>query len=201
MDQQLLLLAFWISWCALHSLLAFNQVKNMAEKMLGSSYRFYRLGYSILAALTLGLLLYYHFSIPAQLFWENKILRFLFAIPLILCGGLVMGVCIKKYFYELSGVQALTASFEKPVVTLQQHGLHKYVRHPLYLGTLLFVWGIFSYFPMLNNLIACGVMTIYVLIGIMLEEEKLIIEYGQQYVDYKENVPKLFPYFTKKGKS
>ncbi len=103
-----------------------------------------------------------------------------------------MIICIRKYFYELSGIQALeNTPVETP--TLQQKGLHKYVRHPLYFGTLLFVWGLFLLLPFLSNLIAVVVLTIYVLIGIHLEEQKLILEYGEKYKQYSKNVPKLIP--------
>ncbi len=101
-------------------------------------------------------------------------------------------MCIRKYFYELSGIQALE---NKPieVPTLQQKGLHKYVRHPLYFGTLLFVGGLFLLLPLLSNLIAAIVITVYVLIGIQLEEKKLFLEYGEEYRKYSERVPKLIP--------
>ena len=103
-----------------------------------------------------------------------------------------MIICIRKYFYELSGVQALeNKPVEKP--TLQQTGLHKYVRHPLYFGTLLFVWGLFLLMPSISNLIAVVVLTIYVLIGIHLEEQKLVLEYGEEYKRYSKKVPKLIP--------
>ena len=101
-------------------------------------------------------------------------------------------MCIRKYFYELSGIQALE---NKPieVPTLQQTGLHKYVRHPLYFGTLLFVGGLFLLLPLLSNLIAAIVITVYVLIGIQLEEKKLFLEYGEEYRKYSGRVPKLIP--------
>lgn len=103
-----------------------------------------------------------------------------------------MVLCIRKYFYELSGIEALeNKAVEKP--TLQQNGLHKYVRHPLYFGTLLFVWGLFLMLPAVSNLIAVVVLTIYVLIGIQLEETKLFLEYGEAYKLYSKQVPMLIP--------
>jgi len=106
-------------------------------------------------------------------------------------GLVIMGICVRKYFYELSGLQA----FQKREfrMTLQQKGLHKYVRHPLYFGTLLFIWGLFVIFPFLNNLIACVVITGYTLIGIELEEKKLQMEFGDEYDEYAKRVPKLIP--------
>ena len=103
-----------------------------------------------------------------------------------------MIMCIRKYFYELSGVQSLQ---NKPVAapTLQQTGLHKYIRHPLYFGTLLYVWGLFLLLPLLSSLIAAVALTVYVLIGIELEETKLVLEYGEEYERYVKKVSKLIP--------
>jgi len=113
-------------------------------------------------------------------------------------GIIIMIICINKYFYELSGVQAL--SKQEAHNTLQQNGLHRFVRHPLYLGTLMFVWGIFILFPFLNNLLACLVMNIYILIGINWEEKQLLIEYGDSYRKYAEKVPGLIPWLFIRAK-
>jgi protein-S-isoprenylcysteine O-methyltransferase Ste14 len=83
--------------------------------------------------------------------------------------------------------------------TLQQGGLHKYVRHPLYLGTLLFIWGLFLIFPLVNNLIAVISVTTYVLFGIKLEEKKLRLEFGESYKKYSKKVPQLIPGLRIKG--
>jgi protein-S-isoprenylcysteine O-methyltransferase Ste14 len=102
-----------------------------------------------------------------------------------------MVICINKYFYEMSGLQAIKNTEAK--ITLQQSGLHKYVRHPLYLGTLLFIGGLFLVFPLISNLIASIVITAYVLIGIRLEEKKLKHQFGDAYIEYAKRVPRLIP--------
>jgi len=124
--------------------------------------------------------------------FSSEIIRYGISIILIAPGLIIMIVCICKYFYELSGIQSLQ---NKPLAapTLQQTGLHKYVRHPLYFGTLLFVWGLFLLLPALSNLIAVVALTVYVLIGIQLEETKLFLEYGEEYKQYSKRVPMLIP--------
>ena len=72
-----------------------------------------------------------------------------------------------KYFKLLSGIHS-TSKTTIPS-ELKLNGIHKYVRHPLYFGTLLFIWGLFFIFPMLNNLISVFGITIYVLIGLRFE--------------------------------
>jgi protein-S-isoprenylcysteine O-methyltransferase Ste14 len=108
-------------------------------------------------------------------------------------GGLtVMGICIKKYFAQLSGLKSLYLN-EKSSNILMITGIHTYIRHPLYAGTFLFIWGLWLLFPLLSLLITNFIITIYTIIGIHWEEEKLEAEFGESYQEYKSKVPKLIP--------
>ena len=109
-----------------------------------------------------------------------------------------MIICIQKYFISLSGFRSLI--YEKSSDTLMINGIHRYIRHPLYLGTFLFIWGLFLIQPYLSLLVANIVITVYTLIGIVFEEDKLVEEFGEQYTQYKKNVPKLFPNIKTKQK-
>lgn len=133
----------------------------------------------------------FQYSMQSPLLIHSFILKIAALIILLLPGTIVMMISIFKYFKLLSGVRSLYQP--KPPVGLKLDGIHKYVRHPLYSGTLLFVWGLFFIFPFLNNLIAVVVMTGYVIIGIKYEEKKLLVEFGNVYVEYIRNVPALLP--------
>ena len=110
----------------------------------------------------------------------------------------IMLISIKKYFLLLSGVRSLF--FPTPASELKINGIHRFVRHPLYSGTILFVIGLFFLFPTLNNLIAVVLLILYVLIGIAFEEKKLLNEFGKNYEEYISNVPMLIPHFKKKNR-
>ncbi|MEO5783335.1 MAG: NnrU family protein [Ginsengibacter sp.] len=139
-SQHWLLFFLWILYAVLHSFFADAAVKERVQKLTGS--RYYRLSYSLFALLSLALLLWYQFSMQSSWLYSYLLVRYVLSIIFIIPGLIIMIICIRKYFYELSGIQALE---NKPVEMpmLQQTGLHKYVRHPLYFGTLLFVWGLF----------------------------------------------------------
>jgi protein-S-isoprenylcysteine O-methyltransferase Ste14 len=77
-------------------------------------------------------------------------------------------------------------------------GIHRYVRHPLYLGTFLAIWGGFLMYPVLSLFVSNIVITLYTLIGIRFEEKKLVQEFGPAYEKYKEQVPKLIPALKRK---
>jgi protein-S-isoprenylcysteine O-methyltransferase Ste14 len=186
-----LLVFLWVLYCLIHSLLAAIKVKLFIAKVSYKFSRYYRLAYTIFAALTLLLILYFQYSFTSPALMNIKDLRYIPFIIILLPGLIIMMISILKYFKLLSGVRTLYQ--ESPSMVLQCEGLHNFVRHPLYLGTLLFIWGLFFIFPMLNNLIAVVIITGYVFIGIRLEENKLLIEFGNLYADYISRVPMLIP--------
>ena len=98
-----------------------------------------------------------------------------------------MGICIKKYFKQMIGIMPA-------VPKLEISGIHKFVRHPLYLGTFLFLIGLFLAFPLLTNLIGVSIIIIYTLIGIKIKKKKLIKLFGSSYELYKEKVPMIIPF-------
>ena len=190
-----LLIVYWIAYCCVHSLLAALRLKSYLQTKRVKFYRYYRLMYSIFAMLTLCLLLIYQYSFPSILLissvWIKDFSLLIFVFP----GLVIMVIAIYKYFRLLSGIRSLYEA--KPPAELRIEGIHKYMRHPLYAGTLLFVWGLFLAFPFLNNLIAVTIITIYTIIGIQFEERKLEIEFGRFYFDYKSKVPMLIPFLRR----
>ena len=187
------LLAGWLLYVILHSVMAGNWLKAKIETLTLSYFRYYRVFYSAFAAVTLACLLVFQFSMESPLLFTPGIFHYAIAFPFASAGLLVMIICIRKYFLNLSGVDVFLKQ-KRPVV-LEKTGLHAYVRHPLYSGTLLFIWALLLLFPLLSNLIACLVITVYTLVGIKMEEEKLMMEFGESYRTYAASVPMLIPHF------
>ncbi len=186
------IVVLWLLFGIWHSLFASTVVKRSAERWMGRHYGWYRPIYSIIALVQTVLVLVYQFSVESIYLWENgRGASSLFTISA-LTGLAVMGISIKKYFINLSGIRVLYKKKEKPV--LETTGLHEYLRHPLYGGTLLFAWSLFLIFPMLSYLLTCIMMTAYTLLGIKLEEKKLENLFGQSYRVYKNNVPMIIPF-------
>lgn len=197
--NHLLLIFFWIIYDVIHSVLADTSVKMFFRKRLKKYFRYYRLCYSIFVTITLGWLLYFQYSFESPVLIKSSLPKFL-AIPFLILPGLViMIISLKKYFILLSGIRSIFIPF--PASELKVEGIHRFVRHPLYAGTLLFVWGLFFVFPFLNNFIAVVLLSIYVTIGIIFEEKKLIKEFGKSYQEYRSKVPKLIPDLSNKKKS
>ena len=158
--------------------------------MLGSRFRYYRIFYVVFAFVTLILILLFQITIMPVLLFTSSPVILVSGILLTSAGLILMMVCIKKYFMSLSGLRSLF--FEKHQHELIITGVHRYVRHPLYLGTFIFIWGLLLIFPHLSLLIMNLVVTLYTLIGIKFEEEKLVEEFGEDYVRYRKRVGALW---------
>jgi protein-S-isoprenylcysteine O-methyltransferase Ste14 len=177
----------------LHSLFASTGFKIAAAKRMGKGSRHYRLYYTLFAFLTLAAIFAYQLSMHNYFFYRLNILLYIAGSVMVLAGLAIMAVCIAKYFFQLSGLKALMQ--EQHSDTLMITGIHRKMRHPLYTGTFIFIWGLFVLFPAASLLIADLVITIYTLIGIRFEERKLILAFGEAYVKYKKEVPMLIPRF------
>lgn len=191
MLSHIVLALLWILYCLTHSVLAAAPVKSKIQIFIGNSYKYYRLAYNVFALLTLALILWYQVRMDTIQLLNRSVVLTVLGILISLSGLLIMVVCIKKYFLSFSGLDAVMNIQQSEPLMIS--GIHKYVRHPLYLGTFMFIWGIFLVYPTLSWVIADSVITIYTLIGIEIEEKKLVEEFGDQYKTYKKRVPKLIP--------
>jgi methanethiol S-methyltransferase len=84
-----------------------------------------------------------------------------------------------------------------PSIEIKKNGLLGIIRHPMYLCLIIYLWcQTFRLIDIILNL----VLTVYVIIGTILEEKKLVLEFGDYYVKYQQEIPMLIP-FTKKHKA
>jgi protein-S-isoprenylcysteine O-methyltransferase Ste14 len=195
MPDHLLLCLSWVFFCFFHSALASGRVKNRVAARWPRLHQNYRPLYTLFAVLTF---------LPIVLFQAGLRSPFLLGsgwrwigIPLAFIGIVLMAVCIRKYFMRLSGLKTLLTSHTGPP-ELRIDGVHRFVRHPLYLGTFLFIWGFFLVVPQLSLLLSNLIIHGYTLIGLRFEEEKLVGTFGGQYERYREEVPGLVPRFLVK---
>jgi methanethiol S-methyltransferase len=192
----------WILWCAFHSILISITVTEYMKRKLGDGFRFYHLFYNAVSVATLIPLVYYTRMIREVpvLHWEGPLaivpaFLLVISIYLFVVGG-------RHYRWkQLLGIaqiregraQGSLAKGDSFVVS----GLHRIIRHPWYLGGILIVWAQdLSVSTILINL----VISVYFVIGSFLEERKLVREFGEQYREYQQTVPMLFPWRWLKAK-
>lgn len=190
-NSYLLLAFFWILWCVVHSLTAALWFKAWAAGWMGKAYRAYRILYNALSAWTVVALVRFQFSIPPDWLFQPTLFTRILGGAMLLGGVVVVVVALRKYSAEFFGMKKLLGNEPPPM--LVQDGLLGRLRHPLYLGTLLFIWGELVIDPRLSHLLVDVLLTAYVFVGIWLEERKLIAQFGDEYRRYRERVPMLVP--------
>jgi len=194
-----ILTGYWILFCVIHHITAMEKCKKMFRSKMGEGFQYYRLIYSFLALATLIFVLWFQLSINSARLGIPVRIKYFVGLPFSILGTFLMGASISKYFIKLSGISVFY--HEKRAASLELNGVHKYIRHPLYLGTLLSMWSLFIFFPLLTNFWGCFSITLYLLlIGIRSEEKKLSIQFGEVYDSYKRSTPKLIPNFLFIGK-
>ncbi len=98
--------------------------------------------------------------------------------------GIFVNFRLKPLTDDLRGI-------ESQPVPLVVRGPYRWIRHPLYLSAILMIW---SYPDLtLDRLLFNVLFTVWVIVGIVLEERDLVALYGEAYHDYQHRVPMLFP--------
>jgi len=193
----LLLVFLWALYGFTHSWLATDRVKLQAQKLLKSGYKYYRLVYNMVSTLGLAGLLFWGAWISDTRLWPQSTWLTFLSLVLATYGVIVIRLSFKQYsIREFLGVYS--AQKIPGQASLKTQGLLRFVRHPIYSGTLLITAGFAIFAPSLTNFIHALCITIYILIGLKFEENKLIREFGNSYLDYQKKVPMLIPKFPLK---
>ena len=191
--------SFWIIITAvlvyggLHSWFASLGLKNRIKLAFGDkAARAYRLIYNLVAILTLLPVLILPialvdreiYSIPFPWLFLTSACQLL-AIVILLAGVLQTGVL------NFLGVCQLIRCEGEEETKLVVTGLYRFMRHPLYTAGLIFIW----FMPKMSwNLVAMNIgISLYILIGVIFEERKLLLEFGPEYAEYRKRTPMLIP--------
>jgi protein-S-isoprenylcysteine O-methyltransferase Ste14 len=165
---------------------------------LGKSYRFYRLGFNTISIGFFTGIVWYQFSLQQTLLIEQSLSIKIIASFTFMIGVIVLFVAFsafnKKEFIGFEQLQTTTKETSSSPKKLVKTGFYAYVRHPLYFGVILMLIGALLFLPNLSMLIFIIASFSYLPIGVMLEEQKLIAEFGEQYVQYQREVKMLFPF-------
>lgn len=185
---------------ALHSLLAARRVKRWAEQRWGMpARRYYRLFFSIMAGLTLLPPLALAALLPDAPLYTIPLPWSLLTGLLQLVGlvGLVYGVLQTGALRFVGLDTALDEGALSRPVPFVDRGLYRWVRHPLYTCSLLFLW----LMPVMTwNLLALNLgVTAYFIIGSRYEEDKLLDEFGEAYAAYRRRTPAFIPRLKRAG--
>jgi protein-S-isoprenylcysteine O-methyltransferase Ste14 len=193
--QYILLVIVWVIWCALHSALISLAFTESLRKRYPSGFRLYRILYNLFAVATLLPVLFYTFSQrgAAILSWVGPWR----IVPILLVTAALILFVTGARRYDLLrfiGLRQIKDEKACSVITddcsLDTGGVLSIVRHPWYSAGILIVWARpLDLTAILTNLVVSG----YLVVGAMLEERKLKVQFSQQYAGYQRRVSMLFP--------
>lgn len=164
------------------------------KRRLGDSFRFYRLFFNSIAMLTLIPVLWYSHSLrQAAIFrWEG-----VWVVPqyfLLGCGILLVVAGGRHYSLgQFVGISQLRGASSGGLATgggIDSSGVLGVVRHPWYTAVVLLLW---ARDLDMAALVGNGVLTVYIFVGTLLEEWKLVHEFGDAYRSYQERVSMFVP--------
>jgi protein-S-isoprenylcysteine O-methyltransferase Ste14 len=180
-----------------HSLLATLATKARARRWFGSGVdRWYRLAYNIFGILTFLPVLALVAALPSERLylipapWSYVTLAGqLLALLALLIGFLQTGI------WSFLGFEQILNPSPNLTSQMVTGGLYRWVRHPLYTAGLAFIW----LTPiMTGNLLALNIgLTLYLVVGAIYEERKMVREFGNTYTSYQETTPMLIPKLSK----
>lgn len=193
-----LLIILWCAWCTIHSGMISLTVTNYLKDRLGNKYRFYRLFYNLIALSTLIPLMYYNAGIKGQVLfrWDGiwLIFQLILAITVLI---LIISGAMKYDMLQLLGIRQVMSGKSSSALSetgeIDTSGVLSVTRHPWYLAVIILVW--IRYRDMyVSTLIVNIILTVYMVVGTVLEERKLVAEFGGSYRAYQEKVSMLFPF-------
>jgi protein-S-isoprenylcysteine O-methyltransferase Ste14 len=193
MKNALLIFLTMAAWSVLHSWLAALQTKEAVRQIFGETAdRFYRLGFVLAAGLTLAPILLMVVFLPSQVLWRitPPWLYLTGTLQVVAVVGLIAGVLHTDVMAFL-GLRQVFSNGSDSSEKLVIKGLYQWVRHPLYFFGLIFIWLI----PVVTDLILAFniAASLYLILGTLPEEQKLVRTFGQAYVQYQKDVPRLIP--------
>ena len=193
--QYIILFTATTAWCALHSAMISVRVTQTLQKRTGAQFRYYRLFFNFVALFSLIPLIFYKRTLQTEPFfdWDGylRIVQILF----IALAFVFFFLGAKKYdarrFFGLAQLKETNTRQSMAATTeLDTSGIHSLVRHPWYTALLMLLWSR----PLdASTLIINTVFSGYLIIGSLLEEKKLVMEFGDSYVRYQKSVSMLLP--------
>lgn len=190
---------FWILLaCALfgllHSVLASLTVKAAAARLMGETayQRFYRLFFSLAGGLTTLLLLALAAWLPDRLIYTIPLpWRYLTLLLQAASVLTLLYAVMQTGALRFIGIQQVVEGSPSAAEKLVVNGLYRRVRHPIYTASFVLLWLV----PVMTwNILALNLgLSIYMVIGSIFEERKLVEQFGTAYENYRRHTGRLLP--------
>jgi len=190
-----MLAVLWVLWCALHSGMISVTATGYLKRWLGRRFRIYRLIFNLVALTTVIPVMVYEQWLRGPLLFRWEGFLILFQVILLISALLLFLAGARHYdLLQFLGFRQIKTGSSHNALTetgeLDTTGVLDITRHPWYLGGILIIW---TRDVDTSALVSNIILTLYFIVGTVLEERKLLIEYGDDYRRYQEKVSMLIP--------
>jgi methanethiol S-methyltransferase len=196
-SDHLVLALLWGAYCTVHSALISMRVTNFFKRVHGTRYAFYRLFFNVFSLVTLVPLVIYSRSQyhrdPILFEWSGN-WRILPFSMITLAGLLIISGARHYSMSQFLGFRQIRSKSSRAAMTetgdIDTNGVLGITRHPWYVAVFLLLWA-----SDLNVgiIIVNLVLSAYLVIGTLLEERKLVLEFDDKYRNYQRNVSMFLP--------
>jgi protein-S-isoprenylcysteine O-methyltransferase Ste14 len=176
-----------------HSVMARPGFKDAVIKVIPPACE--RSTYVLLSGVVFFLICFYWQAIVGTIWHVNsQLARNLLTAIQLFGWALVVASSFVINHFELFGLQQVYYYFvgkPEPSPNFTDRFLYKIVRHPLQLGVLIGIW--FTATMTMSHLMLSVAMTLYIFVGLYLEEKDLVATLGQDYENYQKRVRMILP--------
>ncbi|MCP3892897.1 MAG: DUF1295 domain-containing protein [Desulfobulbaceae bacterium] len=182
----------------MHSLLIEPSIVVFLKSRCAPLRNYYRLYYNLISLVTLIPLVILSRIAGGEvvLLWDGW--GNVFRLFLLFCTfALFYGGAQRYDLLSFLGVSQMRTGEEQLLLSEDVHfydtGVFGMTRHPWYLGSLCLIWSALPAYPAKSFAVA-SILSIYLIVGTMLEERKIMSLYGDLYGEYRAKVSMLFPW-------
>ena len=201
MDYFSLIMALYlIGFAALHSLLASLRAKTMARRLIGSMVDpWYPMFFGIVAFITIFPLIAMLILFPGRILYvvPSPWIWFFFLTQLLVGIGSLRTFLDAPHRFLIRA--QLTGPHGPDRLPLGIKGIYCWIRDPFLLSGLLLI----SLTPFMteNLLLVYLIITVYLFLGSLHWESRLLAQFGEAYVAYQNKVPRIIPRLNKRWDS